>query len=58
MKKIAQGMSGQQTTHTAQRLSRWENPNHAQWKDINKEVTKDMIKAIWPCDHGETKKDR
>ena len=46
MKELAQGMTAQQATRTVRRLSRWANPNHAQWKDINKEISKEMIKAI------------
>ena len=40
MKELAQGMTAQQATRTAQILSKWTNPNHAQWKDINKDVSK------------------
>ena len=58
MKDLAQGMIAQQATRTAQRLSKWANPNHAQWKDINKEISKEMIKTIWPCEDGEIKKGR
>ena len=56
MKELAQGMTAQQATWTTQRLSRWANPNHAQWKDINKEISKEMIKAIRACEDGEIKK--
>ena len=58
MKELAQGMTTQQATRTAQRLSKWANPNLSQWKDINKEISKEMIKAIWPCEDGEIKKGR
>ncbi len=58
MKELAHGMSAAQATRTARRLSKWANPNHAQWKEINKEVSKDMIRAIWPCEDGEIKKGR
>ena len=57
MKELAQGMTAQQATHTTQRLSKWANSNHAQWKDINKEISKEIIKAIWPCEDGEIRLD-
>ena len=41
-------MTANQASRTACRLSKWANPTYAQWKDINKIVTKDMIKEIWP----------
>ena len=58
MKELAQVMTAQKATCTLQRLSRWSNPNHAQWKDINKEISKEMIKVIWPCEDDEIKKGR
>ena len=58
MKELAQGMIAQQATRTARRLSKWANPNHAQWKDINKEISKEMIKVIWLREDREIKKGR
>ena len=58
MKELAQKMTAQQATRTAQRLSKWANSNHALWKDINKDISKEIIKAIWPCEDGEIKKGR
>ena len=46
LKTLAQGLIAQQATRTVCRLSRWTNLTYLQWKDINKEITKDMIKAI------------
>ena len=58
LKSLAQGLTAQQATRTTCRLSRWANPTYLQWKDINKEITKDMIKAISPCVDSEIKKGR
>ena len=33
-------------------------PTYVQWKNINKEVIKDMIKTIWPCPESEITKGR
>ena len=46
LRTLAQGLTARQATRTACRLSRWEKLTYLQWKDINKEITKDMIKAI------------
>ena len=46
LKTLAQGLTARQATRIACRLSRWANRIYLQWKDINKEITKDMIKAI------------
>ena len=58
LKTLAQGLTAQQATRTTCRLSRWANPTYLQWKDINKEITKDMIKVIWPYAKLEIKKGR
>ena len=58
MKALAHGLDAKQATRTACRLSKWANPTFAQWKDVNNRVTKEMIKAVWPCPEGEVKKGR
>ena len=46
LKSLSQGLTAQQATKASGKLSRWANPTYAQWSDINKKITKDMIKAI------------
>ena len=46
LKILGQGLTARQATRTACRLSKWANPTYVQWKDIHKEITKDMIKTI------------
>lgn len=58
LKLLSRGMTANQASRAASRLSKWANPTYAQWKDINKVVTKDMIKAIWPCPDSEIAKGR
>ena len=58
LETLAQGLTTQQATRIVCRLSRWANPTYLQWKDINRDITKDIIKAIWPCADSEIKKGR
>ena len=58
LKSLVQGLATRQATRIACRLSRWANPTYLQWKDIHKEITKDMIKVIWPCVESKIKKGR
>ena len=58
MKALSHGMTACDATKAASRMSRWENPSYAQWSDINKRVTKEMIMQIWPCLEGEIKEGR
>lgn len=58
MKALSQGLTAREATRTACRLSQWANPTHAQWREINRDVTKEMIVQVWPCPEGEIKKGR
>lgn len=58
LKLVSQGLTGTQAARAACRLSKWANPTYAQWKDINRTITKDMIKAVWPCPESEIAKGR
>ena len=51
-------MGTRELSRVAQRLSRWANPTHLQWKDVNEQVTKEAVKEIWPCSEAEIKKGR
>lgn len=51
-------MGTREASRTALRLSRWGNPLHMQWKDINEQVTTSMVKEIWPCPDSEIAKGR
>lgn len=57
-KALSHGLTARDATRTAIRMSKWANPSYAQWSDINKTVTKEMIKEVWPCSEGEIKKGR
>lgn len=57
-KALSQGQTAREATRTACRFSNWANPAHLQYKEVNREITKDMVKAIWPCPEGEIKKGR
>ena len=58
LKALSHGLTARKATRIASRMSKWANPSYAQWSDINKKVTKEMIRQIWPCLEGEIKKGR
>ena len=58
LKSLSTAMSTREASRTARRLSRWANPLHMQWKDVNNTVTTSMVKEVWPCSDAETLKGR
>lgn len=58
LKSLSTAMSTREASRTARRLSRWANPLHMQWKDVNNTVTTSMVKEVWPCTDAEISKGR
>lgn len=58
LQSLSTAMGTRDASRTALRLSRWGNPLHMQWKDINETVTTSMVKEVWPCPDSETNKGR
>ena len=58
LQSMAVAMGTKDASRVACRLSRWSNPLHMQWKEINDAVTTDMVREIWPITDANASKGR
>lgn len=58
LQSMAVAMGTLDASRVARQLSRWSNPLHMQWKEINDTVDTNMVKAIWPISDSNANKGR